>query len=266
MDTTLVVEFAEKSPLAKTWGNDHVKVNTPAETPYYALRELLAGKVRYLCDAHNRLQAAESLPEALDGLLKLPPVSGRKRDVPFKALVEELGKAYQNDRGGTLDDHKREMLQSLALRVTRLWNNARKAKHYAVIQHLACFNEGALSRGTANTLRGPSDSFECLASERCAAAAYIYDDQAALSKMVNALRVDNLDPAASEKNENRKRRAALKDLKAKGPKEFPRRRCRALGDAYFAAMCPAGSDVVTTNSVDHLPLCTALGKKVASPP
>ncbi|WP_229511865.1 hypothetical protein [Paraburkholderia terrae] len=265
MDTTLVVEFAEKSPLAKTWGSNHVKANTPAEAPYYALRELLAGKVRYLCDAHNRLQAAESLPEALDGLLKLPPVSGRKRDVPLKTLVEELSKAFQQDRAGTLDDHKREMLQSLALRVTRLWNNARKAKNYDVIQHLACFNDGALSRGTASTLRGPSDSFECLASEQCAAAAYIYDDQASLSKMVNALHSGNLDPAAADKNENKQRRAALKELKTTGPGAFQRRRCRALGDAYFAAMCPAGSEVVTTNSVDHLPLCTALGKKVVSP-
>lgn len=264
LDTTLVVEFAEKSSLAADWGDDHLKEHTPAEAPFYALRELLAGKVSYLCDAHNRLQAAETLPEALRAFSRMPSVVGRRRDVPLQALIDELTNVYPGNPGATLDELKREMLQSLALRIARLWNNARKSKQYSVIQHLACFSGGKLTRDAANALRGPGDSFGCDPSERCAAAAYIYDDQAALGSMVNALHPTSLG-ALAEKNENKQRRVALKELKSQGPERFSKKRCRALGDAYFAAMCPPGSHVVTTNAADHVPLCSALGKSVVSP-
>lgn len=66
----------------------------------------------------------------------------------------------------------------------------------------------------------------------------------------------------SDKQETKSRRAALKELLQKGPKNFSKHRCRALGDAYFAAMAPAGKNILTTNTVDFEPLCSAVGKQV----
>lgn len=113
-------------------------------------------------------------------------------------------------------------------------------------------------------MRGP-DSFNCSSKEKCAAAAYIYDDKAALKKMIDALHPDKLDDAAKEKKENSSRRSALKDLLADGPVKFNKRYCRAIGDAYFAEMCPPGFSLLTSNKVDFEPLCNALGKKILTP-
>ena len=119
--------------------------------------------------------------------------------------------------------------------------------------------------GAAGELRGPGDSFNCIARERCAAAAYIYDNKSNVTKMIDALRPDRLDSKVANKKENSQRRKALRELQARGPRDFDKRRCRALGDAYFAAMCPAGSVVVTTNISDYAPLCAALGKQAKVP-
>lgn len=265
LDTTVVVELAEESDLAKTWGRPYIAINQPAQAPYYALKELLTGRVRNLCDAHNRLQASENVGEALMGLSRMPGVAGRKKDAAIQSLAGALNKVFETNPSGGRDDIKREMLQDLALKVSRLWRNARKTNGVTTVQPLACFNNGSLSHGPTGELRGPADSFNCLESERCAAAAYIHDNGANLSKLIDALHPDNLDPMAAAKNENQKRRKALKELKQAGPTDFRKANCRALGDAYFAAMCPAGSAVLTTNSSDHLPLCVSLGIAVVSP-
>ena len=265
LDTTIVVELAEESELAQMWGKPYIAANQPAHVPYYALKELLAGRVRIICEAHNRLKAAENVAEALAGLANMPAIAGRKKDSAIQTLVNSLRNAYATNPTGGRDDLKREMLQDLAVTVSRLWMNARKPKGVTTVQPLACFNNGRLSFGPAGEIRGPSDSFNCLKTERCAAAAYIHDNPVNLSRLIAALHPDKLGASAAGKSENQQRRKALKELKSTGPTKFDKGRCRALGDAYFAAMCPITSAVLTTNSSDHLPLCAALGKVVASP-
>ena len=85
-----------------------------------------------------------------------------------------------------------------------------------------------------------------------------------MKRLIEALHPNSLGKMA-EKNENQKRRKALKELMSIGPTKFDKGRCRALGDAYFAAMCPAGSKVVTTNIQDHDILCSALGRTAVKP-
>jgi hypothetical protein len=134
-----------------------------------------------------------------------------------------------------------------------------------MVQSLECFNEGKIDYGPAGELRGPADSFNCVSVQRCAAAAYMFDNKSDLKKMIAALHPGGLDPRIANKNETGQRRKALKELESRGPASFDKRRCRALGDAYFAAMCPAASIVVTTNMQDYVPLCAALGKQAQEP-
>lgn len=264
LDTTVVVHIADKIEPGKTKGEAFVNANQPAESPYYALRELLAGHIQNLCDAHNAIRAAENPAEALIALLRRSPLEGRKKEAKLQALAISLSETFANP-SGVRSDQKREMLQSLALRANGLWLRAHKLTNVKLVQSLGCFNEGKITYGVAGELRGPNDSFNCITSERCAAAAYLYDNKSDLSKMIEALHPGKLDPSVATKNENSQRRKALKELLEKGPKAFGKRRCRALGDAYFAAMCPAGSVVVTSNTVDHQPLCLALTKKAVEP-
>ena len=53
LDTTVVIHIAEGVKPHSSKGEAFISANLPAETPYYALRELLAGRVRILCDTHN---------------------------------------------------------------------------------------------------------------------------------------------------------------------------------------------------------------------
>ena len=265
LDTTVVIHIADDIEPEKTKGEKYIRANQPAETPFYALRELLAGHLRILCDAHNALLAARNPPEAMLALLRISPAEGRKKGNKLYALADSMNKICMANPSGERQEMKREMLEALALRINRLWRKAHKLKSVNLVQSLGCFNDGKLSYGPTRELRGPGDSFTCIKAERCAAAAYIYDNKSVLATMIDSLHPSKLDPMIAGKNETQKRRRALKELESNGPAEFDKGRCRALGDAYFAAMCPAGSAVLTSNLEDYVPLCLALGKIVKVP-
>ena len=265
LDTTLLVHLAEPSNIDGQKATEFVDANQPAQAPYYALRELLTGRVRLLCEAHNSLLSASNPAEAMLILFRRSPAEGRKKEARLQALASIMNDAFSEKPSGDRKEIKREMLDALALQAAQLWLRAHKLKKVECVQSLACFNDGGLSYGSAGELRGPSDSFNCKESERCSAAAYLFDDQAALAKLVDALRPEKLGSGLGAKQENVQRRRALKELFQKGPSQFNKRLCRALGDAYFAVMCPAGSFVATTNLSDHDPLCNALGKQAKSP-
>jgi len=265
LDTTIVVHIADNKAPEKKRGEIFINANQPAAMPIYALRELLAGHIQILCDAHNILCAAENPGEAQLALLKRSPAEGRKREAKFQALGNALAAVFDANPSGDRDSVKREMLEIIALRVNGLWRRARRLNGVNITQHLSCFNDGKITYGPSGELRGPNDSFNCIKAERCAAAAYLYDNKNDLAKMIEALHPEKLDSSVANKNENGQRRKALKELLSKGPKEFHKGKCRALGDAYFAAMCPAGSVVVTSNIQDYIPLCSALGKIAKQP-
>jgi hypothetical protein len=265
LDTTVVIHIAEGIQPGKSKGEAFVSVNQPAETPYYALQELLAGRIRILCETHNALRAAQNIGEAMLALLARSPAEGRKKESRLQAVAVSLAQAFDARPSGAREDIKREMLQDLAVKTSRLWSKARRLNAVRTVQPLACFNDGKISFGEAGELRGPNDSFNCIKSVRCAAAAYIFDDRISLKKMIAALHPQCLEPRIAGKNESKQRRKALKELQVKGPVDFSKVRCRALGDAYFAAMCPPGSVVVTTNMEDYEPLCSALGKVAKKP-
>lgn len=264
LDTTVVINLADEATDGHAQSRRHVIENQPVSTPYYALRELLAGHLRVICEAHNRLLGAQNAGEALVSMLRGTPAEGRKKEGRMLVVAQALTETF-SAAAADRESMKREMLQAIALKANNLWRKARKpSSGYALTQPLACFNEGKLSYGAAGELRPPADSFNCHKAARCAAASYLFDRESELSKLIDALHPATLGNAAA-KNENQQRRKALKELKQHGPKNFSKARCRAIGDAYFAAMCPPGAEVVTTNIADHGFLCEALGKTAVVP-
>lgn len=268
LDTTVVVHVADITDAVKSdkaRAEAFIRTNQPAEAPFYALRELLVGHIKTICDAHNFLLAAQNSGEAMMSLSNMPTFQGRKVLGRIQALATAMNSVYGPNPSGSRKDDKRELLGALALRVNRLWRKAHRMSSVSLVQSLACFNDGRITRGPMGELRGPGGSFNCVKSERCAAAAYIYDNKSNLTNMIAALHPKALNAKASGKTENESRRRALKELSSKGPVEFNKQKCRALGDAYFAALCPAGSTVLTSNIEDHDPLCKALNKKASKP-
>lgn len=265
LDTTIIVDLAAVNEPGRANADLHISNNPPAEACFYAFRELLAGHIQVLCDAHNALCAADNPAEAIFAILRRSKLEGRKRESKLQAIAVALKIVYTKNPTGGRNDVKREMLSALAVQAVKIWRKAQKLRNITAVQRLACFNNGSIAYGDAGELRGPRNSFECIKSERCAAAGYLFDNRIDIEKMIDALHPSNLDPAAAAKNENRKRRKALKELLANGPVIFNKKYCRALGDAYFAGMCPPAMNIVTTNTVDFVPLCIALGKNVVKP-
>lgn len=228
---------------------------------------MLAGVVATLCSAHNRIRQAADPGKAILSVLALPPQSGRTRDGQIRAIAISLSKALKYSSTGTgpmSEEATRRMCQNLALQTQRQWRKARSLPHHGKTQPLGCFAESELVLDDG-MLRAASGTFGCDPSSRCSAAQYLYESPDQLKALIDLLRPSEENEEISGKRENSKRRAALKMLLKEGPTKFNKRNCRALGDAYFAMMCPPGSHVITTNLVDHIPLCKELGKVALNP-
>lgn len=264
LDTTIVIELVDGNEPSKTCAESHIANNPPVETPYYTLKELLSGHLQYICQTHNILLASENAAEAILALINRSPVEGRKREARLRILANEVSKVFESDPTGQRQTVKREVLEALALRAAKIWRKAHHIRSVGLTQPLSCLNDGDISHGSSGELQGPRNSFNCVKTERCAAAAYLYDKKVDIQKMIDALHPAALGDQAG-KNENQKRRKALKELLTKGAISFDKGRCRALGDAYIAAMSPPGFNVVTTNVMDFQPLCAALTKTVITP-
>jgi hypothetical protein len=266
VDTTVVVEVASGTQPTLDRTRQFATSNGPALRPDYAMRELLAGKVQQLCDAHNRVMAAENPAEAIVSILKGAGFATRTATAKASSVAAALSRALSSDQPNTSEGLRREVLQSLMIEANMLWRRAKKATFLEATQPLACFPGGALSVDEATgAITGPGNTFGCTKSERCAAAQYLYGHKPELQKLIEALHPSKLGEELSAKQENKSRRAALKELQTRGPRAFRKTYCRALGDAYFAVMAPPGHVVLTTNLVDHVPLCEALNKQAVKP-
>lgn len=267
VDTTVLIDLID--PLSTSVGasDKFIAANQPAELPYYALKELVAGHLRNICDAHNLLLAAQNAGEATFAVMRLSPLQGRKREAKLAILARHLANVHQVNPDGSRSLEKQEMLDDLVMRAFRLWDDAKVHKKLTNVQQLSCFNHHAdLLVGSDGELRGPGDSWNCSPDERCAAAAYMFEDLSTLDLMIDALRPPKqVKGAQTEKRETTQRRNALKELRERGPRKMHKGYCRQLGDAYFAGMCPIKGVVVTTNLVDHEPLCAALNKRAVKP-
>lgn len=265
LDTTLVVGLADPGQQLGSGVSDFVNKHQPSEMPYYALRELQVGRLQILCKAHNALLSATNAGEAMLGILGTSTAAGRTREAKLRAIATAVAQVYTANPGGNRQDVKAEALDALALQAATLWSNSQRLKGVSVVQDLACFNSGKISFGAAGELQGPQNSFNCRAAERCSAAAHLHERATVLEKMSEALKPENLPPELAKKNENLQRRKAIKNLQQRGPAGFDKRLCRALGDAYFVAMCPPGHAVGTTNLSDFEFLCAAVGGRAIRP-
>lgn len=265
LDTTIVVNISDPISPEKKTNVDCVNKYQPSSVPYYALRELLNGPLRYLCAAHNALLAADNPGMAYASISRMYHQKPRAKASSTQAIMDSLQQIWENDPSLPAGQMKEECIDNLLIRINRIWRNAQSIKNTDLVDSLACFNHGEITRGSANEANGPNGSHNCLESKRCSAAEYLFDKQLELDKLIQELHPTQLGETLSKKQENVSRRSALKELKNKGPKDFNKSKCPALGDAYFAIMCPPDKAVMTTNIVDHQLLCQALGKSVIKP-
>lgn len=202
--------------------------------------------------------------EALFILAKLHPAVGRKKHAKIEIFAKNLQNVCEEDPHRPVNDVLDDMAANLALQVTRFWRAAKRAKGWSVVQPLGCFGLGDFTLGKLGELKPPSNTFNCDPESPCSAATYLAERPGSVTKLCEALHPRCLPDHLAGKKETQSRRAALKHLKS-WPAKFDKRRCRALGDAYFAIMCPATAMLATSNKEDFEPLCKALGLGIVCP-
>jgi hypothetical protein len=264
LDSTILVDFAQDAQPRTTKALAHTKVNEPVRIAEYAYRELLAGRVGLLCDAHNDVVASANVVEVALAF----SIRGSFARTP-RAQEQEILKLLKAmfDKKGKVDPAvaKREIAESLMMMASKMWKKAATFPSGDRVQPLGCFNNGRISLDKHGLLQGPNNSFNCATGTVCGAAQYLYNDRPRIRKMIAALESPKLPEKLKKKGETQSRRKALDLLERRGPTNISKASCRALGDAYFAAMCPAGSHVLTTNMEDFEPLCASVGTYVRVP-
>jgi len=260
VDTTVVIGSSDSVQGAPSH-KSYLQHNPPSSAPAYALREMLAGYLQNLCSVHNFLIGSNGeMGAALASLARLPSVVGRKKHAMLDIFAERLKSAER--KASTFSGAVREMADDLALQIESAWQEANSGRYFTVVQPLGCFEGGSFSFGPSGVIIPPNGRFNCDPGERCSAAGYLFDREADVSTMIECLSPKVLAKELADKGENASRRAALKDLKANKPKGFSKKRCRAIGDAYFVGMCPVGATIVTTNGSDFEILCNALSRSL----
>lgn len=259
VDTTVLANALLKPTTAGKPALAALKRYDDKTTPTYALKEFQLGPLRGYVWLHNAL-LVNSITNTFGRIAALS--RGLQRNLTSTAL-EALTEASAADplKSNRRDpDQARHQVHAYRLAtkglILRAWIKRRRIAN--VLFPLECYAEeppiedhrGVLSRGTA-----------CPRAARCSLAAELKSRLSDVQRVHTALVSLN-----STRREDQKRARALKEFMKRPQAGLSDDQCRAVGDAVFAILCPAGSEILTTNTRDHEPLAAALGKRVGAPP
>jgi hypothetical protein len=239
------------------------------EIPYYALRELKAGPMSYWILAHNYLATESSIEEARSRISKAGAFKPRQKTLGLEIIINgydavmQLLKEKAKSNYVPEFDEKTELENYIARKILKAWYNRNNIANLT-IQPLSCFTDSELEFEGRN-LRFEDKRFGCRSDVTCGAAVNLKNQQADLDTILEVLRPPKEKLETQEKQETTGRRSALKEISKKAPKDFPHKKCRSIGDAYFCIMAPNDSDILTTNKIDFEPLAKALRKNLVVP-
>lgn len=238
------------------------------QTPIYGLKELRSGPLASWILTYNVLVSSKTIEEAADRLNRQSSYRPRQASVVSRALISGLVAVVETMKsGGKTDvnfDEKAELENHLLRRILTSWSKRRSVVSQ-VVQPLVCFIDDELEL-VNKQIRFAGTGAGCVTDASCGAAIELKKHPSEIEKLLVALRPPKKKGQEfSEKRETSRRRGALKEVLARSPDKFPRKDCRALGDAYFSIMAPTDCEILTTNLSDFKPMAEALGKKLKSP-
>lgn len=242
-----------------------------AEIPRYALKEVRHGPFGNFVYAHNLLAETGSMRATRERVRRLGAQRHKQQTAqealdeaeaevqgqPMAQIVAQLLDATATHLGsGGVSDAAFARQYRVALRgiVQRAHAEITVLMARATGQ-LPCFESRPLVARSGDIL----DDGVRKCGSACALGALFASRSADVSLLAGVV------TQQSQKPENTKRAAALQFV-ATHPGAAPSSdQCRALGDAVYALLCPAGGTIITTNVVDHAPLAEALGKRAKAP-
>ncbi|MBL8677954.1 MAG: hypothetical protein JNK05_02215 [Myxococcales bacterium] len=251
IDATVLADARLKSGDRASTANAAIEAGTPSLLPDYAVKEFKNGPLANFVLVHNKCGEVADLGELIawcGSHFRQPHRTG--------TILEALRVATAGKQSTSLTRIKYE----LRIRIARAWKRRRSGTQR--FSELACYRGEDLNNGL--TYDDGANTFvlrrrKCDAEGECSMAVQIADRAEELQALVRAIESD-------PKPESKKRCSALRILlDPEGLADFDERRCRALGDAVYALLCPVDAEIVTTNVRDHEPLATALGRTVRAP-
>ena len=270
VDTTILCDALGLSslPKAQTTALTALAQFKQTEAPIYGLKELRSGPLASWMLVYNVLVASKSIEEATDRLNRQSSFRPRRASIVSRALISGLLAVMQSikvrRKMHVNFDEKAELENHLLRCITKFWRK-RQSVVSRLVQPLACFVDDELEL-VDKQVRFAGASAGCVTGASCGAAIELKKHPIEINKILVALRPPKKRAnEAPEKRETSRRRAALKEVLARAPNEFPRKDCPALGDAYFCIMAPTDCEILTTNRSDFEPMAEALGKKLKSP-
>jgi hypothetical protein len=236
------------------------------EMPVYAIKEFKAGPLTYLVWAHNKLALTQSLAKTMTAISAVLRRQPNRASTALNAVAEMISAQKQSvgslaeryGNGADPDAISADQLRySFRRRVMTGWAKRRELAN-DVVCPLDCYPETTPTVTEGNLLT--VNSARCNQGSKCAMAEAMKQAPEQIEKLRRAIQAQ----PCSRENERRAR--VLKDI-GRNPKRplADESACRALGDAAFAFLCPEDAVILTTNTRDHRPLASALGKTVASP-
>ncbi|HUX90719.1 MAG TPA: hypothetical protein VMV48_08525 [Gallionellaceae bacterium] len=266
LDTTIFCDaLGLSTPARKQVASSALAKYQKTEAPFYALKELRAGPLASWILAHNILVAHNTILEAVDRISRATAFKPRQGSVASKAIISGMVavlaqiKISKNPKDY---DEKTELENYLCRYIFKQWQKRRTIVNQ-IVQPLSCFIDSDLILD-GKLIRFAGDSPECSKASSCGAAIELKKYPEEIDKILIALRPPKT-IAGTEKRETTRRRAALKEVLNRASNEFPRKDCRALGDAYFCIMAPSNSEILTTNASDFEPMTQVLNKILTIP-
>jgi hypothetical protein len=169
----------------------------------------------------------------------------------------ELQQRYGSQRAN-LDRLQAEYFSDcIRVLIFSAWKRRRKVARRVVFEADCLCERDPVVRGELIVFDPPDCALKAL--DPCGLA----EDVAGRKREIDLIRIANKKLAASPERERRAR--VLKELSRKPKQKLSKDDCKALGDAMFAILAPAGRTILTTNRKDHEPLAQAVGRAVASP-
>lgn len=260
LDTTIVVDQLLGSASKRNAAASLLSTFLDTRTVAYALLELRRGALGNFIYAYNVLAECDSVEEAHDRIQAAGAFKPRRGQIGTKAIVRAL-EAAKNAPQVPEQDARMATLAYLGPEIFRAWK-ARKSVAKKTTHPLSCFVQDELLLD-GGRLRTKSGHLGCQPKVHCGAAVHLKELEDAVQELVDALRPPK--KGESEKREISNIRSALKEVLKRDKGEFPRRKCAALGDAYFCLVADQDEVILTTNKGDFEMLAAPLGKAVEHP-
>jgi hypothetical protein len=234
---------------------DAIRQASISSLPIYALKEFKAGPLDHFIWLHNKLLSTNSLKSTYDAIAR-----NIRRPYRVTTSLEALQVGSEGLSSASITgpesareaDRRNAAMYMFAIRrrILRGWSDRRRITT-TVFDPTDCFAETApFFDETTSLLENPGKT--CAASVECSLAKRLKEKREKISKLIQII-------AGSTRNEDNRRRAALRMLYNTPNRKFEHKDCQNLGDAYFALRCPNDFSILTSNVRDHSLLAGALG-------